>query len=226
MSQRSAIAVILDRSGSMSSIREATISGFNEFVSGQKEAPDEANLMLVQFDNHYQVDYDKSIREVAPLDETTYEPRGTTALLDAIGRTINWMGAKFAAMPVEDRPHKVVCVIITDGEENASTEFTRKQIFSMITHQQKTYAWEFMFLGANQDAITEGARYGIPMRASMQYAPQTDCVRSTFRSVSRSALHARAGRPVSFGGAARAAAMGKPIPRQGTRPAAHTPADK
>ncbi len=205
----------------MESIREATISGFNEFLLAQKAAPGKASLLLAQFDHEYKVDYDKPIAEVPDLNAETYVPRGNTALLDAIGRTVNELGANLSVMAESDRPGKVVFVIITDGRENASREFTQEKVHEMVTHQREAYQWEFMFLGANLDAFAEGPKLGIPADASMQYAARPVMARSMFASVAANALHARAGGRVNFGPQARAAAMGKPPdrpPRPGDRP--------
>ncbi len=165
------IAVVLDRSGSMQRIRQATVDGFNEFLVAQKAIPGECKLYLVQFDHEYTVVNDMTpIENVSPLNDGTFRPRGNTALLYALGRTINDVGARLAALPESERPSKVIVVTITDGEENASVEFTRKQIFDMITHQKDVYSWEFMFLGANQDAIKEAAALGIAAGSTITYS--------------------------------------------------------
>ena len=108
-------------------------------------------------------------REVAACGET-FQPRGSTALLDAIGRTIDATGVRLAALPEAERPDKVMVVIITDGEENASVQYTRAQIFSMITLQQDVYHWSFLFLAANQDAIAAAAAVGIGAQQSIDFA--------------------------------------------------------
>jgi Mg-chelatase subunit ChlD len=135
------ITIVLDRSGSMASVREATISGFNEFVDGQKAVPGEARLTLILFDtkNAYEVVFDRALRDVPKLTAETYNPRGGTPLHDALGRAISEVGAKLSKMPEQERPGKVVVVTMTDGLENASQTYTAAQIAGMIKHQREAY---------------------------------------------------------------------------------------
>lgn len=156
------ITVILDRSGSMAGLQDATIAGFNEFIEGQKAVPGKAQISLVQFDDVYEVNYlAKDIQEVEPLTRLTYAPRGGTALLDAIGRTIIETGKTLAGLPEASRPAKVVVVIDTDGKENSSREFNNAAVNKLIREQTDKYSWEFIFLGANQDAIMSAREMGI-----------------------------------------------------------------
>lgn len=176
------ITVVLDRSGSMSTVVNDTKGGFDHFVDDQKKAPGQANLTLVQFDTEYEfVHKGKPIAEIPGL---TFEPRGSTALLDAIGRAINETGERLKATPEADRPGKVVFVIITDGEENASKEFKKDKINEMIKHQRDAYKWEFVFLGANQDAIQAGADLGVALANSMTYAHNSKGVQAAFHTTS------------------------------------------
>ena len=175
------IAFILDRSGSMSSIANAAISGFNEFLHGQQHTVDdkqrciEANLTLVLFDSEYLVVYERTPLQTAiPLTSETYQPRGSTALLDAIGKTIDELGAKLAATAEVDRPVKVIVAILTDGEENASRDYTMSDVNQRITHQTNQYAWEFLFLGANQDAIATASRLGIAAHDAATFSADAD----------------------------------------------------
>lgn len=165
------VVFIVDRSGSMRSIAEAMSSGFDEFVHKQKTLPGECKVTAVQFDTEYEVLY-----TAVPLDQVPpykLEPRGGTALHDAIGQTILAVGSRLGAMPEHERPSKVLFVIITDGGENASKEFTRERVFSMITHQREKYSWEFIYLGANQDAIAVGTSLGVqPANARTYEATQ------------------------------------------------------
>ena len=166
------ITIVLDRSGSMASVRDATIAGFNEFIEGQKAVPDDANLCLIQFDteNAYEVVFDRALCDVPKLTAETYNPRGGTPLHDALGRTISELGAKLSKMPEHERPGKVVVVTMTDGLENASENYTAAQIAGLIKHQREAYKWEFLFLGANQDAILTGERLSIPRANSVMFA--------------------------------------------------------
>lgn len=165
---KSEIAFILDRSGSMSSMTRAAIDGFNEFLQGQQQTLDNdghplpADFTLILFDHEYlPVEQRRPIAEVKPLTRETFQPRGNTALLDAIGRTIDELGAKLAAMPEADRPQKVIIAILTDGHENSSRQYSLGDIHEKIRHQTEVYDWEFLFLAANQDAIAAAAAMGI-----------------------------------------------------------------
>lgn len=156
------IAFILDRSGSMGSIARDAIGGFNQFLADQQSAPGQARLTVVLFDDEYLLHVDQvPIAETLPLDSTTYVPRGSTALLDAIGRTIDGIGKRLAATREDQRPGKVIVAIFTDGQENASLEYTWRKVSRRIRHQQEKYGWEFLFLGANQDAIATCAQLSI-----------------------------------------------------------------
>ena len=147
------IVIVLDESGSMSSCKSDTIGGFNEFLSTQKKIKGEANVTLVKFSDYYKVVNDgTALEHVSPLNESNYTPSYSTALLDAVGRTINSVGNRLSSLPEDQRPEKVIFAVITDGYENASKEFTREKIFEMVTHQKTKYNWEFLFLGADIDA--------------------------------------------------------------------------
>ncbi len=156
------IAFVLDRSGSMESCRVAAIEGFNRFLKEQQQVEGLAKLTLVLFDDEYLVPANAlPVAEVVALDEETYVPRGSTALLDAIGRTIDEMGARLAALPEDDRPGQVIIAILTDGEENSSQTYTWHQLAGAIKRQTEQYKWTFLFLGANQDAIATAAQMNI-----------------------------------------------------------------
>lgn len=156
------IAYVLDRSGSMQPLQEAAIAGFNEFLRQQLDVPGDARLTLVLFDDEYLVPVAaKPLEEVPSLDAGSYVPRGSTALLDAICVTIDSLGRRLADTPEPDRPGKVVVVVFTDGLENASRQFTWKDVSGRIQHQRDTYGWEFLFLGANQDAIATASRMSV-----------------------------------------------------------------
>lgn len=155
------IIVIMDRSGSMEFLVDDTIGGFNSFIGDQKKVGENATVTLVQFDNQYDVVYkDVPISNVKPLDRSTFIPRGTTALLDAIGNTIDtfYRENTFCECCGKSKP---IFVIITDGHENSSRLFTRSQIFDKIEHAKNHHGASFIFLAANQDAIAEGRSIGI-----------------------------------------------------------------
>jgi hypothetical protein len=180
------ISFLLDRSGSMQSIAADTIGGFNRFIQSQKVAPGRATFTLVQFDDRYEIlgPPMMNVAYVRDLSHESFEPRGSTALLDCIGRLIEETGAALARMAEESRPAKVVFVILTDGQENASTRFDLKQINTMIARQRDTYQWEFVFLGANQDAIATAAKIGIRRGTTMTYAGNSVGTCSAYDSLS------------------------------------------
>jgi hypothetical protein len=188
------IAIVLDRSGSMADMKSEAIGGFNHFLESQQKLPGNARLTLVLFDHEYILEHDGvPVSEICPLDEHTYVPRGTTALLDAIGRTINTIGERLAKIPESDRPAKVLIVILTDGLENASQEFKRAQIFQMIKHQREVYSWEFLFLGANQDAIQAGSAIGIPTSNAATFSEEPGGTAQAFVAVACASAAYRAG---------------------------------
>lgn len=167
------IAVLLDRSGSMGVVRDETISGFNYFLKEQKATGDNATFTLVQFDSESTdvVHEARQVRDVPDLNQDTYQPRGSTPLLDALGQTIISTGKTLAAIPEAKRPDKVVFVVITDGEENASHQFTKARVKEMIDHQTGKYNWQFIYLGANQDAFAEAGAVGIAMATAANFTP-------------------------------------------------------
>lgn len=164
------ISVVLDKSGSMGSCLNDTIGGFNTFLNAQKEVEGEATLTLVQFNSNYDVVSDMVVLKNADkLSKQNYSPNGGTALLDAIGRTINNVESKINDMTEDAKPEKVIFVIITDGEENQSIEFTKDQIMQMINNHREEQKWEFVFIGANQDAIQAGGSIGVRAGATLDY---------------------------------------------------------
>jgi len=167
------IAVLLDRSGSMESIKAETISGFNFFLNEQKHSGANASLTLVQFDTQATevVHEAKPIQSVPELNANTYQPRGGTPLLDALGETIIRTGSTLEVIPEANRPDKVVFVIITDGQENSSHRFNKAQIKEMLEHQTNVYKWQFIYLGANQDAFAEAGSMGIAMGNAANFTP-------------------------------------------------------
>jgi uncharacterized protein with von Willebrand factor type A (vWA) domain len=174
--EQTEIVVVLDRSGSMGSIKDATVEGFNTFLNEQKNAEGEAFITLVQFDDRYEMNYQSvPVSEAQPLIAgETFVPRGTTALYDAIGKTINDLKT--------DRD--VIFVIITDGHENASQEFRGEAIKKMIESLTNEEGWKFIFLAANQDAMLSGNSIGISGANSMTYVANDASTSAAFFSVS------------------------------------------
>lgn len=177
------ITVILDRSGSMSTIAKDMEGGLNTFFNAQKELTGECTASLVQFDDHYDIIFKNIPVKDVPVVQLV--PRGWTALYDAIGKTISAKGVELAALPESERPEKVIVVIITDGQENSSKEYNSKMVNDMITLQQDTYKWEFVFLGANQDAIKTATNLGINVNNAMTYAASSKGVGVSLSSLTR-----------------------------------------
>lgn len=162
------ITMVLDRSGSMQSIRDDTIGGFDAFLAEQRSQPGRCTVTLVQFDNEYEEVYVG--RDLADVPGLTLVPRGSTAMLDAIGRAAHATGARLAALPEERRPGTVIVGVMTDGLENASREFSYADIKALVEQQEQVYGWTFMYLGANQDAIEVGASIGVARDRALTYA--------------------------------------------------------
>ena len=194
------ITIILDRSGSMATIAADTMGGLNTFIKDQRETPGEATFTLVQFDDidPYEVMVNHTnMKDVKDI--TNFTPRGNTPLLDAIGKGIVKTGEKLAAMAEENRPEKVIFVIITDGAENSSREYSKAQIKDLITKQTNEFKWEFVFLAANQDAIQVGAGLGVGASNSMTYAANTVAVGATFSALSNNTRSYRGGSQSTMG---------------------------
>lgn len=191
---RTDITIVLDRSGSMHGVKSDTIGGFNQFMAEQRKAPGSAVITLHQFDDVFETVFSaKDIKTAPDLTPETFQPRNNTALLDAIGRSIKDTGKRLSDQPEDVRPGKVVFVIITDGLENASHKFTSQQVFDMITHQREKYHWQFVYLGANQDAIATAANMGIATANAMTYAHNHLGTVSAYASVSKNLVKMRSG---------------------------------
>lgn len=186
------ILIIQDRSGSMASVTQGTIDGFNTFLSKQKEIKGEAKISLVQFDDKYEVPFwRQDIQKTPNLTTETYLPRGSTALFDAVCRAIDELGTALAADPAEHRPAKVIVIIQTDGEENASREYDLHAVQDRIKHQQDKYSWEFMFFGANIDAIATAKLYNIPTANSAGYTGSMHSTVGVYAAASNAAYRSR-----------------------------------
>jgi len=187
--KRAEIIIVLDRSGSMSSIHRQTIDGFNMFIDEQQDNGISTRVTLVQFDHEYQMLYEaKKIKKVKPLNESTYVPRGSTALLDAIGQTIKLTRKRFEKQK-RGIPDKTIFVIITDGYENSSTIYTKKKVLKKIKKMEQNQSWEFVYLGANQDAIAEASTIGIVKENAMAFADDSNGVFDMFLSLSENMVN-------------------------------------
>jgi hypothetical protein len=181
------LVCILDRSGSMGSVAGDAIGGFNTFLEDQKKQPGTMTVSLVLFDNEYLMPVkNEEISKVEPLTSKTFVPRGMTALLDAIGKTINDTNAELAKLPKKELPENVIVCILTDGQENASKEFKREQIKQMIENQKKDHGWEFVFLAANQDAFSEAGSIGIDRDNTFNYRSDSKGTKDAFNMMCES----------------------------------------
>ena len=164
------IVFILDRSGSMSGLEKDTIGGFNSLVEKQKNEEGVALISTVLFDNHSEVLHDRiPVDKIQPMTDKDYFVRGSTALLDAVGGAIHHIGNVHKYAREEDRPDKTLFIITTDGMENASRRYNYEKVKTMINNQKEKYGWEFLFLGANIDAVTTASMFGIERDRAVDY---------------------------------------------------------
>lgn len=179
------VVFILDRSGSMSGLEADTIGGFNSTLKKQKEEPGEVIWSTVLFDDKHEVIHDRlPIQTIQNLTEEEYYVRGCTALLDAIGRAVHHIGNVHKYAREEDIPDKTMFVITTDGMENASREYTYASVKKMIERQSEKYGWEFIFLGANMDAVEVAGRMGILAERSATFHNDEIGIAKNFRAIS------------------------------------------
>ena len=176
------IAALLDRSGSMQSIVDDTCGGFDSFIATERATGVDTWVSLAQFDTEYELVYKNKPADQVP--SLNLQPRGATALLDAIGRLIADIGADLASMPEQDRPGEVTVLVLTDGQENSSVEWTKAAVQEAISHQETVYGWDFVFLGANMDAVQVGADLGFAPHKSLTYAATGAGVGGAWASVS------------------------------------------
>ena len=179
------LVFILDKSGSMGGLETDTIGGYNSMLAKQQEVEGECHITTVLFDNNYELLHDRiDIKAVSPISEKEYQVGGSTALLDAIGRTIHKISNAQKHTADDYRAEKVMFVIITDGEENSSREYSAEKIKAQIERQKEKYGWEFVFLGANIDAIETAGRFGISADRAQNYHSDSEGVELNFRIIS------------------------------------------
>ena len=189
---------ILDRSGSMSGLESDTIGGYNAMLAKQQKEPGEAVITTVLFDDQYELLHDRiNLRGVVPISDKEYFVRGNTALLDAVGKTINKIGNAQKRTAEPERAEHVVVVITTDGMENASREFSEEKVRRMIEHQKSKYGWEFIFLGANIDAIATAERYGIGKDRAANYHADAEGTALNYSVVSETVSRVRTRQPIA-----------------------------
>ena len=188
---------ILDRSGSMSGLERDTIGGYNAMLAKQQKQPGEAVITTVLFDDQYELLHDRiNLRGVASITDKEYYVRGNTALLDALGKTINKIGNAQKRTAEPERAEHVVVVITTDGMENASREFNEEKVSRMIEHQKSKCGWEFIYLGANIDAIATAERYGIGRDRAANYHADAEGTALNYDVVSEAMCCMRASQPI------------------------------
>ena len=195
---RTELVFILDRSGSMSGLESDTIGGYNAMLEKQKKEAGEATVTTVLFDDKYELLHDRiDLKGIAPITDREYYVRGCTALLDAIGKTIQKIANVQKHTSPENRADKVLFVITTDGMENASREYTYDKIHALVERQKQEYGWEFLFLGANIDAISTARRFGIGADRAVNYHADSQGTRLNYDAVGKAVSAVRAGRPLS-----------------------------
>ncbi|NLE23986.1 MAG: hypothetical protein GX625_01380 [Clostridiaceae bacterium] len=179
------LVFILDKSGSMGGLETDTIGGYNTMLKKQQMVDGECYITTVLFDNNYELLHDRiDIKAVSPITEKEYQVGGSTALLDAIGRTIHKIGNAQRHTANDYRAEKVMFVIITDGEENSSREYSSDKVKAQIERQKTKYGWEFIFLGANIDAVQTASRFGIAPDRAQNYHADSAGVNLNFRVMS------------------------------------------
>lgn len=187
------IVFILDRSGSMSGLEADTIGGYNSMLEKQKKEEGEAVMSTVLFDDNADVIYDrKSIADIQPITEKEYYVRGCTALLDAVGGAIHHIGHVQKELPEDAKPEKTLFIITTDGMENASKQYTYDKVKKMVEKKKKKKGWEFIFLGANIDAIDVAGRFGVAANRAVRYENDKVGTRLNYKVMSKIVSRARA----------------------------------
>ncbi len=192
---RTEIAIVLDRSGSMHAIREDMIGGFSAFVEQQRRAPGTCTLSLYQFDDHFDVVYEAVPVDQAPPLKLT--PRGRTALLDGIGKALALIADRHDKLAPAEPPGTVIVIVITDGRENASTEWSLAALRSAVSDAECKRNWRVLFLGATADAFDEGRSMGV--RSSIRYHASATGVRTMYDSLAHTTLACRSNAPPSEG---------------------------
>lgn len=199
------LLIVADRSGSMRVIREDMNAGLASFLDEQAKLDGKLLVDLITFDNEW--DLVNSNAKVSDIQHPIIYPRGRTALLDALGNGIAGLGEKLSKLPEEERPGTVIVMVVTDGHENASVEYTGEVIKKLVETQQNEFAWKFLFLGANIDSFAVAGDLGFTKGSTINYAPTKDGTQSVLRSASAFASTVRGGQDYSFTDADRDASM-------------------
>jgi len=189
---------ILDRSGSMSGLEKDTVGGYNSLLEKQRKEEGEAMVTTVLFDDRYEIIHSGAdIKKVENITEKEYYARGMTALYDAIGKTVNMVGERHKMLPSSLVPSKTVVVIITDGFENSSTEYSLRHVKSIIERQKEKFGWEFIFLGANIDAESTAEGMGIERERAVTYQANSKGTQNVYCAMANTVSDVRCHRPIS-----------------------------
>lgn len=187
------IAIVMDESGSMQSTALDAIGGFNSFIEAQKKVEGEANVTLVLFDNKYEIVYNGiPIEKITELTSDVYCPGGGTALIDAIGKTVDSISDRIGAMDEEEKPDKIIVIVITDGQENSSSIYKRSDVNKKIKEHQEREGWEIIFIGASAEVLEQADDLGIRSDRMMGYVADSAGTRGVYAHMSEAVCSYRA----------------------------------
>lgn len=196
--QLTEIVFILDRSGSMCGLEADTIGGFNSLIAKQKKEEGEALISTILFDDCTEVLHDRvPLDRIKPMTEEDYYVRGRTALMDALGKAIKHISTIHKYAREEDRPSKTIFIITTDGKENASRQYSSERVKKMVEERKSKYGWEFLFLGANIDAVETAGHFGISKDRAVNYHSDTEGTALNYEVLSDAICSVRACRPLT-----------------------------
>jgi uncharacterized protein YegL len=203
---RTHIMFVLDKSNSMNRLRNGVIEGFNTMIAEQRKEKSPCSVSVVQFDDQYEETFlDVPLEDVPLLTALMYEPRGNTALFDAIGRAITSLGTRIDRLAVADRPEKVIVIVHTDGEENCSKERKPEEIRALVKEQQEEGGWLFVFSGANIDAFAAGGKVGVVRGATAGFVGSEMGVQALYLATSSAVLRSRTSEPEQYRATSRGA---------------------
>lgn len=203
---------VLDRSGSMTALRNAVVTNFNKLIAEQQQVAAPCRVSLVQFDDKYEENYlDVPLSEVQPLTLLTYEPRGSTALFDAVGRSVTSLGTRIDRLPVKKRPQRVIVVVHTDGAENASKEFKAEQVQALVKANSDEGGWMFIFAGANIDAFAAGGDLGLARGGIANYVGHAQGTQALYGATSQAVMRSRTMGQAKYASAVRGMSKGESV---------------
>lgn len=183
------IVMLIDRSGSMGSIKKDMEGGIKSFIDNQKEQPGICTITAAQFDTEYEIIHNRLL--INEIKDIKIQPRGGTALIDSMSRLINEVGVDLSKLDEDEKPERVLFVTITDGEENSSREYTNEDLSKLIKEQEDKYSWNFTYIGANQDAFDTARRFGVSYNKSMNYVTTNDGINNMFDKLNDATIRYR-----------------------------------